>query len=87
MALIILKLGLSSENPCLSMESSQYSNLLKESDNSLVNKFLKIQMEKPSKKDWINSVVKDLLLEISLSADEIRVLSTAQFKILWTKVL
>ena len=69
------------------MESSQYSNLLKESDNSLVNKFLKIQMEKPSKKDWINSVVKDLLLEISLSSDEIRVLSTAQFKILWTKVL
>ena len=53
----------------------------------VVNKFLKIQMEKQSKKDWINSVVKDLLLEISLSADEIRVLSTAQFKILWTKVL
>ena len=55
--------------------------LLNESENSLVNKFLKTQMEKPSKNDWINFVIKDLeLLEISLSYDEIRVLSTAQFK-------
>ena len=62
--------------------------LLNESETSLVNKFLKTQIEKPSKNDWINFVMKDLeLLEISLSYDEIRVLSTAQFKILWTKVL
>ena len=54
---------------------------LNESENSLVNKFLKTQMEKPSTNDWINFIMKDLdLLEISLSYYEIRVLSTAQFK-------
>ena len=41
--------------------------LLNESENSLVNKFLKTHMEKRSKNDWINFVMKDLeLLEISL---------------------
>ena len=53
---------------------------LNESENSLVNKFWKTQMEKPSKTDWINFVMKDLEFRVFLSYTEIRLLSTAQFK-------
>ena len=62
--------------------------ILNEKDESLINKFLKTQMKNPSKNDWIDSVVNDLeLLDIPLTYDEIRGLSTAQFKSLMDKVI
>ena len=55
--------------------------LLNEDEKSLINRFLKIQMENPSKQDWIHSVEKDLeFLDIFLSYDDIKELSKFQFK-------
>ena len=62
--------------------------LLNENANSLISKFLKIQMEIPSKQDWINSVEKDLVfLDIFLSYDDIKELSTIQFKSFLDKII
>ena len=45
--------------------------LLNEDEKSLINRFLKIQMENPSKQDWIHSVEKDLeFLDIFLSYEQ-----------------
>ena len=47
----------------------------------MINRLLKIQMENPSKQDWIHSVEKDLeFLDIFLSYDDIQELSKFQFK-------
>ena len=55
--------------------------LLNESEKSLLNKFIKKQMEEPSKNDWIESIESDLeVLDISLSFADIKELSTYQFK-------
>ena len=55
--------------------------LLNENANSLISKFLKTQMENPSKQDWIKTVEKDLVfLDIFLSYEDIKELSSTQFK-------
>jgi hypothetical protein len=55
--------------------------LLNEEENSLVNQFLRIQMENPSKADWINQVKDDLkILDVALSPEDIEKLSKDQFR-------
>ena len=55
--------------------------LFNEDEKSLINRFLKIQMENPSKQDWIHSVETDLeFLDIFLSYDDIKELSKFQLK-------
>ena len=55
--------------------------LLNENEDSLVHKFLKTQIESPSKNDWILLIEKDLSsLEIYLSYENIKGLSKLEFK-------
>ena len=55
--------------------------LLNENEDSLVHKFLKSQIESPSKNDWILLIEKDLSsLEIYLSYENIKGLSKLEFK-------
>ena len=55
--------------------------ILQENKDSLINKFLKIQIKTPTKQDWGSLVVKDIEdLDINLTLDEIENLSKRAFK-------
>jgi hypothetical protein len=62
--------------------------VLQENNDSLINKFLKLQLEVPTKGDWASSCMQDLKdLEILHTLEEIRVMSYNKFKnIVKTKV-
>ena len=51
-----------------------------ENPDSLVYKFLKLQLKNPTRGDWASSCLKDLQeLQINLSFEEIEMLSKKQF--------
>ena len=55
--------------------------ILNQDSESLISRFLQIQIEKPTKFDWISTCIKDLKqLKIEVSLEDIRNLPTNQFK-------
>ena len=55
--------------------------ILEQDTDSLIHRFLQLQISQPTKNDWVESCKKDLKkLDISLSFEEIRNLSNDQFK-------
>ena len=56
-------------------------HILKRKENALIKKFIKTQMKKPQKKDWINTIFMNLNeLEILLTLEEIELMPIATFK-------
>ena len=55
--------------------------ILHEDDESLINKFFKLQLKSPSRGDWASLCLKDLKeLRISESMEEIKLMPQSQFK-------
>ena len=55
-------------------------SILEEEDSTLLSKFFKLQLRKPSKGDWASKCIRDLKeLEIQYSLQEIKVMSKMQF--------
>ena len=63
-------------------------SILDESEESLVLKFFKLQLQEPTKNDWVSTCKKDLEeLNISLKFEEIRMMSKENFsKIVKSKI-
>ena len=58
-----------------------FKDILDEKRNSLIQRFVKLQLEKPSNGDWASSCLKALeYLNLSLSIKEIKEMKKNQFK-------